>query len=90
VAQGVDPEFKPQCHKKKKEKKTNRAGGMAQVVEHLPGKPEALNSNSRNTPHPLQKKKEEEKRKEEKKINVSKYSGERKSLLYHTLGGSIN
>jgi hypothetical protein len=37
VAQGVGPEFKPQCYKKKERKKE---------IEHLPCKHEALSSNS--------------------------------------------
>jgi hypothetical protein len=41
--QGVGPEFLPQYQKKKKTN-TKRAGKVAQIVEHLPSKFEALNS----------------------------------------------
>jgi hypothetical protein len=36
----VNPEFKPQYHKKKKKKK--RSDGVAQTVKHLPGMFEVL------------------------------------------------
>jgi hypothetical protein len=35
---------------------TNRAGGAAQAIEHLPSKCEALSSSSRTVPHPRKKK----------------------------------
>jgi hypothetical protein len=40
VAQGGDPEFNPQNHKKKKKKPVvlKGTGGVASVVEHLPSK----------------------------------------------------
>jgi hypothetical protein len=46
VAQGVSPEFKSQyCKKKKKNPTQKRTGRVAQVVEHLASKREALRSN---------------------------------------------
>jgi hypothetical protein len=47
VVQDVSPEFKIQCKKKKKKEQTqNRTGEVAQPVECLPTKCEALSSNS--------------------------------------------
>jgi hypothetical protein len=51
VAQGVGPEFKPSTAKKKKQKANKIAwiDGVAQVVERLLSKPEALSNATKKT-----------------------------------------